>query len=415
MLARDTVIVGAGPYGVSIAAHLRAAGVPFQLFGTPLESWRKFMPEGMILKSERFASNLWDPKRKYTFERFSAERQISYQPIGNPLSLATFLDYAEWFRQRAVGDVSDVKVERIRSGAHGFTLDLAEGPLVEARHVILATGHMAFCYVPPEFSDFPEPLCLHSTRMGDVKAYSGRDVTVIGAGQSAIESAALLREAGATVRLITRGDHLRWTPPPKTNKSFLEWILNPDAGLGSGWKVLAICELPRVFRWLFPAEKRHRFVAYSFGPAGAWWVRERFEGRVDVLLNSRVHSAVEAGGRVRLVVESPNGVSEILTDHVIAGTGFKVDVDRLDILDPALRARMAREGDAPVLDARFETSVPGLYIVGVASAPTFGPVMRFMFGAKHAAPILARRMKSAAGVRAMQVTPGRPVVRFPVD
>lgn len=407
MSTSDTVIVGAGPYGLSIAAHLRASGLPFQLFGTPLESWRKFMPEGMILKSERFASNLWDPERRYTFERFSAERQIPYQPIGKPLSLASFLDYAEWFRQRAVGDVSGVKVKQIRSRAHGFTLDLAEGPPVEACRVILATGHMAFRYVPPELSGLPEPLCLHSARIGDVRAFSGRDVTIIGAGQSALESAALLREAGATVRLIAREDHLDWTSPPDTNKSFLDRIREPDAGLGAGWKVLAISELPRLFRWLFPAGKRHRFVAGSFGPAGAWWLRERFEGRVDVLLSSRVLSATDAGGRIRLAVEGPDGVREILTDHVIAGTGFKVDIDRLDYLDPALRARIAREGDAPALDARFETSVPGLYIVGAASAPTFGPVMRFMFGAKHVAPVLARRMKSAAGVGAMQGLPVR--------
>jgi hypothetical protein len=83
-----------------------------------------------------------------------------------------------------------------------------------------------------------------------------------------------------------------------------------------------------------------------------------------------------------------------MTDHVVPGTGFKVDLDRVDYLDPELKKQIAREGKAPALDARFETSVPGLFIVGVASAPTFGPVMRFMFGAKHAGPILTRRLKS---------------------
>jgi len=395
MSAMGTAIIGAGPYGLSIAAHLRAAGLPFQLFGTPLESWRSFMPKGMVLKSERFASNLWDPARRFTLERFSAERQIAYQPIGNPLGLASFLDYAEWFRQRAVGDVNDVKVKRIRCNAHGFTLGLVDGTSVEARRVILATGHMAFRHVPPELSDLPEPLCLHSARLGDVEAYSGREVTVIGAGQSAVESAALLCEAGATVHLVARTGCLDWPIPPKINKSFLQCILEPNAGLCAGWRCVAMSELPRMYRWLFPAEKRHRHVA-RFGIAGAWWLRERFEGRINVLLSHRVRSATDGGGRVRLVVEGPNGVSEIFTDHIIAGTGFKVDMNRLDILDPALRARIAREGDAPALSARFETSVAGLFIVGVASAPTFGPVMRFMFGAKHVAPILTRRLKSCA-------------------
>src|SRR5690242_13329642 len=106
----NTVIVGAGPYGLSIAAHLKAARVPYALFGTPLESWRKFMPAGMVLKSERFASNLWDPNGQFTLERYSAEKGIHYQPAGDPLSLADFLRYADWFRERAVGDVNEVKV-----------------------------------------------------------------------------------------------------------------------------------------------------------------------------------------------------------------------------------------------------------------------------------------------------------------
>ena len=265
--------------------------------------------------------------------------------------------------------------------------------------MILATGYMAFCHVPPELSGLPESLCSHSTRLSDPRAFSGRDVTVIGAGQSALESAALLCEAGATVRLVARAGRLIWNNRPKINKSFRERILEPDAGTCAGWVCLAISELPRLYRWLYPAEKRHRQVANSFGPAGAWWLRERFDGRVDTFLSHNVRSATDAGGRVRLVVEGPSGVREILTGHVIAATGFKVDIDRLDYLDPALKKSIAREGKAPALDARFETSVPGLFLVGGVSAPTFGPVMRFVFGAKHVAPILARRLKSPARAR----------------
>jgi len=392
----NTAIIGAGPYGLSIAAHLRAARVPFQLFGTPLESWRSFMPEGMILKSERFASNLWDPQRRYTFQRYCAAHGLPYQAVGDPLSLAQFLDYAEWFRRGAAVEPLDVKIIRIRSTGDGFVLNLADGAQLTSRRVILATGHMAFRMLPPELVELPEPLVSHSTRMGDPRQYAGRDVTVIGAGQSALETAALLHEAGAQVRLLARRSQVQWNlrsmPRP-----LLARILEPDAGVASGWKSLAISELPRVFRWYFPADKRHRFVASSYGPSGAWWLRNRVDGLVDILLQAQVQAARSVNGRVQLTVRSPAGVDEILTDHVIAATGFKIDLDRLDYLEPQLRQRVAREAAGiPALSSCFETSVPRLFMVGIASAPMFGPIMRFMYGAKHAAPLLTRRLKSNA-------------------
>jgi FAD-dependent urate hydroxylase len=401
MSISDTVIVGAGPYGLSIAAHLRAAELPFQLFGNTLESWRAFMPVGMVLKSEPFASNLWDPDRRFTLERFTAERKILYKHSGRPLSLAEFLDYAEWFRQRAVGEPNPAKVQRISSSGGEFTLEFAGQSPIKARRVILATGHMAFRYIPAELAGLPEPLCYHSTRIGDVRSFAGRDVTIIGAGQSALESAALLHEAGAVVRLIARTGQIIWNPAPsKTRRSFIDAIRAPESGLGFGWRSVAVCELPQVFRRLYPADKRHRFVAGSWGPTGAWWLRERFENRVNTLLSCRIRSASAVGSRVRLVVEQPTGSSQIETDHVICGTGFKVDTDRMDILDSTLRASIAREGPMPRLNAHFETSVPGLFIVGIASAPTFGPVMRFMFGAKHVAPALAHYLRASGVARA---------------
>jgi thioredoxin reductase len=390
----ETAIIGAGPYGLSIAAHLRAAGLPFEIFGTPLESWRAFMPQGMLLKSEPFASSLWDPKRNFTLERFSAERKIHYQRSRNPVSLTQFLDYAEWFRQGAVGEIHEVKIRRIRRNSHTFSLELADGSSLEARRVILATGQMPFRHVPAEISDLPEPLCKHSTLLGDVKAYSGRDCTIIGAGQSALESAALLHEAGATVRVLARVDRINWNCKPMLHRTLVDWIREPEAGLCAGWGCLAVSEFPRLFRRLFPADKRRRYVATSFGPAIAWWLRERVEGKIDLLFCHQIQSVNDEGGRLRLVVKGPEGLKEVLTDQLIAATGFKINLDRLDYLDPALKKNIAREEYAPVLDASFETSVPGLFLVGPVSAPTFGPVMRFMFGAKHAAPILAWRLRS---------------------
>jgi len=145
---------------------------------------------------------------------------------------------------------------------------------------------------------------------------------------------------------------------------------------------------------MFPPHKRHRHVAESFGPSGAWWLRSRVEGRIPVVFGSTLVDARLAGDQVALTVRQGADERELRADRVIAATGFRIDLGRIDYLDPALSASIEREGVAPRLDRRYQTSVPGLHIVGAASAPTFGPVMRFMFGAKHAAPTLARSLRN---------------------
>ena len=387
----DTAIVGAGPYGLSIAAHLRAAGHSYHIFGSPMESWRTFMPEGMILKSEPFASNLWDPNRRLTFACYCRTQHIPYEPVGEPLSLDLFLKYAEWFRQETREEPEEIAVLRIhRKENRGFTLDLADGRQVSSLRVVLATGHMAYSAMPPELAAIPAPIVVHSSRMARVAHYADRDVTVVGAGQSALETAAILYEIGARVRVIVRENHLEWWSEPTRSRSLLRRLRYPDAAVARGWEHLAIAELPRVFRHFAP-EKRHAYVADAYGPGGAWWLKSRVDGRIEVRLETRIVEASQADEQVRLRLNSPSGTADLLTDHVIAATGFKVDIDRLEYLDPALKRGIAREaGGIPALSANFESSIPGLYFVGVTSAPVFGPIMRFMYGAKHAAPLVTR-------------------------
>ena len=112
----DTAIIGAGPYGLSIAAHLRVAGVPHEIFGEPLESWRDFMPQGMKLKSEPFASNLWDPARRFTYAKFLSEKGITYQPVRDPIPLERFLEYGQWFRRHAVERFLEARRRSVEGG-----------------------------------------------------------------------------------------------------------------------------------------------------------------------------------------------------------------------------------------------------------------------------------------------------------
>lgn len=396
MTGIDIAIVGAGPYGLSVAAHLRAKNVAHTIFGDPLESWRDFMPVGMLLRSEPFASNLWDPARRFTYENYLGELKVRYQRVRDPVSIERFLDYAEWFRQRAVGEVHNLKVQKVRHADGKFVLDLVDGTSIEARRVVIATGHMAFRNMPLELSSLPESLCQHSSGLHDLHQFADRDVTVIGAGQSALESAALLRENGAKVRIVARRARITWNGTPEVNPSLITRLLKPEAGLGSGWQSLAISEFPFLYRALFAPEKRHRYFLGSWGPSGAWWLRDRVEGKIDALLKHQIEAAHATDGRVQLNLRSPEGAREIVTDHVIAATGFRVSLDRIECLDEALKRTIVREDIYPALSAKFETSVPNLFIVGLASAPIFGPVQRFMFGAKHAAPAVTERLCNAA-------------------
>ena len=385
-------IVGAGPYGLSIAAHLRHAGIPYRMFGQVMHTWARCMPEGMVLRSEPFACSLWDPGRRYTFPRFCAAHGIDYQPIGLPPTRERFLEYAAWFQRHAVGEVGSEMVRMLRRDAGGFVLELASGAELRTAHVILATGFMAFRHVP----DHLAALAVHSSCMDAVASYSGRNVTIVGAGQSALESAALLHEAGADVRLLARTTQLKWNRGPKPSRTVLDRVVSPYAGVGAGWKEVAISELPQAFRAMFPADKRHRYVASSFGPAGAWWLRKRVENRIEVRLGSEIRAARTQGAQIVLEVGQNGAAVSLGTERLVAATGFRVDLAKLDYLEPSLRAAIAVEGRAPRLDACFETSVPGLFVVGAPSAPTFGPVMRFMFGAKHVAPVLVRRLHRLA-------------------
>src|SRR5574337_681247 len=336
----DTAIVGAGPYGLSVAAHLRVVGVPHEIFGEPLESWRSFMPQGMVLKSEPFASNLWDPARRFTYEKYLAEKGIAYRRVLDPIPVERFVEYGQWFRRHAVGEVRRVKVRRVARTDGAYWLELEDGTVSKARRVVLATGPMGFRNVPDELKGLPEGMCLHSTALHDPGQFAGRDVTVIGAGASALESLALLHEAGAKTRLVARRKQIAWNSPARPNPNLIERLRAPEAGLGAGWRSWAVSELPFLYRRMVDPAKRHRIFLTTWRPAGAWWLRER-----------------------------------------------------VDCLEPTLRAQIAREGPYPRLNANFETSVKGLFMVGLAAGPVFGPVQRFMFGAKHAAPAVARALR----------------------
>ena len=391
MVKVENAIVGAGPYGLSIAAHFRAEGIESLVIGQPMASWRNNMPSGMILKSEPFASNLSDPRRLYTLERFFSARGLAYRPIGNPLSIADFLDYARWFQQQARIDVTDATLIDLCQADNGFELILADGGVIRARRVVLATGYLPFRRIPPVLDGLPSALISHSSEHRDLAQFAGKDVTVVGCGQSALELAVMLHERSANVRLLARADRVAWGSNPNPPRSMLRRLRSPDAGLGPGWQSVIVSELPNVFRRL-PLRTRHDYVARSWGPAGAWWLKERARDRFPLLTSHTIAHAVERGGKLVLTARNPEKTVTFETDHVIAATGYRVDLDRIAYLSAPLRAKIKAYEGAPILDRALQCSVAGLHFAGVAGAQSFGPVMRFVYGAKHAAAFLTAQL-----------------------
>ena len=396
----ETVIVGAGPYGLSIAAHLRAANAEHAVIGSPMESWRAHMPRGMVLKSERFASNLSDADRRYTLDRFCALRGKPVARKGVPLPMSDFLDYADWFRRNAVPDIWDNRLRRLRRIPDGFELIL-DDRVVLAKRVILATGHLAYRHFPEALQDLAQDaseLVSHAADHPDLAKFAGKTVTVIGCGQSGLETAALLSEHGANVQVLARSSAIAWDAEFDPAKSAYKRMRWPESGLGDGWRSLGYSELPRAFA-LLPKDTRRRIVAKANGPSGAWWLKQRVIGRIPLHTDHHVTAAAERNGRVQLSVQRTGGTAQIETDHVIAGTGYRVDLSRLPFLDAALREAITTFAGPPILKGAFESSVPNLHFVGLASAMTFGPVMRFVYGTRHAATILSTRIASSAGRR----------------
>jgi FAD-dependent urate hydroxylase len=395
----DVAVVGAGPYGLSLAAYLRNRRVACHVFGKTMDSWRRHMPRGMFLKSEGFASSFGDPHGPFRLARFCAEFGREYGDYGVPVDLETFIDYGRWFQKSLVPDVDDVEVRRVARSNSGFSLELADGRAMHARRVVVACGFPRFRHVPAELRHLPSELVSHTADLDDVSALAGDDVVVLGAGQSALESAALLAEGGAVPTLVSRTPQLKWAPEPEPERgrrALSKRVRWPISGLGAGWPTWACANVPLGFR-LLPWKRRVRLVKEILGPSGAWWLRDRLEGAIPVLTG---HSLVESSvvdGRARLVLSANGGAPvEIVTKHVLAATGYRVDVDRLELLDPVIRADVRRVAGAPELSSTFESSVPGLYFAGLAAAHSFGPLLRFVCGSDFT----TRRIGAALAVGA---------------
>ncbi|MFM0555991.1 NAD(P)-binding domain-containing protein [Paraburkholderia sediminicola] len=400
MSLTDTVIIGAGPYGSSLSAHLRAAGVAHQILGQPMDAWINYMPPGMLLRSEAFASNLHAPHRGFTLEDYYRERGMRYQPMGMELPLETFVEYALWFQSKLVDDIQAVDVIRLRYVDGHFYLALSDGRSLISRNVVIALGLKGFAQTPAVLRGLPERYASHSALYGDLAWARGKDIVIVGGGQSALGLAALLHEQGSRVHVIMREGGVIWHPRPQSSRGILAKLARPDAGLGRGWRSVFLSDHPQLFHML-DRGRRKRIMEKSFAASGAWWLRDRVVGKLRMSFGTEVRSAAVEGDQVILHVISEGRESSVAADHVIAATGFTTDMRQHEFLSKEIMDMISLDDGLPELTSNFETKVRGLYVIGPASAHSFGPVMRFVYGAKHAAPCVARHIAGSLKTRAM--------------
>jgi cation diffusion facilitator CzcD-associated flavoprotein CzcO len=395
--AVDAAIIGAGPYGLSVAAHLRGAGVSFRQFGLPMRLWREAMPRGMFLKSQGFASSLSDPERSHTLEAYCRKAGHPYASYGLPVPLDTFVRYGQWFADELVPGLEEVLVTEIARGRAGYRLALSDGTHATARNVVLAAGVEHFARVPRMLGDLGPALCTHPSQHADLSVFAGQRVAVVGAGQSALESAALLNESGADVHLVARAGQVVWNGEPlDPARPLPQRMAEPESGLGSGWSTWFYSRHPELFRVL-PERTRIFRARTALGPAGGWWLRVRVEDQFPVLTGHAVTSARDQGCSAALSLRTRDGATRELTvDHVIAATGYRPDLSRLSFLDGGLRDRLATTDGTIAVDRSYQSSVPGLYVIGPAVAPTMGPVMRFVYGSEHASTTVARQLAGSS-------------------
>nr|WP_308013234.1 NAD(P)-binding domain-containing protein [Streptomyces griseocarneus] len=393
------VVIGAGPYGLSVAAHLRAAGVPVRVFGEIMGSWRHAMATGMFLKSTPAATDLSAPGLGGRLADFCRAAGVEELTELTPIPCATFVNYGMWFAQRYVGSVDPARVDEVERAGSGFIIRLGGGEEFEAAAVVVATGLGALAHIPRRLRHLapagpgPQAPLSHTSQHTDLSRYAGRRVAVVGGGQSALESSALLHEGGADVQVLVRATGVRWGERPQLSRPVRRRLAAPASALGTGWMPAAVCRAPGAVRHL-PAPARMLLFRRALGPAGGWWLRDRVEGIVPVRTSCRIRQAHLDGTEVRLRLQGAHDkAAELVVDHVLAATGYRLDVDAVDFLAPVRRAVARVPGSrAPRLSGAFESSVPGLYFTGSMAAPVFGPMLRFVAGTGFAARRITTRL-----------------------
>ncbi len=397
MTTCDVTIIGAGPYGLSAGAHLRAIkGLEVRVFGEPMSFWNSNMPLGMILRSNWTATEIATPNESVTLDAY---RAASGNHFSAPVPVDRFVDYGLWYQRQLVPELDQRKITRVDRNSKGFGLKLENGEVFNSRRVVVASGIGRFAYRPREFRELPSFLVSHTSEHRDLRQFAGKRVLVVGSGQSALESGALLHEAGAEVEIVGRSPEIHWlqgfvskTLHHRSGRLISELLYAPtDVGPAVMSQLMARPDLLRRLPRTLQDKLRKRAVR----PAGARWLVSRLQN-VPIRLGRTVVSSALSGERVKVRLD--DGV-ERTVDHILLGTGYRVDVSKYEFLAPELVQSIDQFNGYPCLKEGLETSVPGLHILGAPAAWSFGPLMQFVSGTHYASRAILRSVARSVGLQ----------------
>ena len=394
----DVAIIGAGPYGLAVRASLRAANLDVRIFGPPMSFWRERMPEGMLIRSPWVATSFTPVGTGLTLDDY--ERSLG-QSLARRLPIDDFIAYGDWFTRRTSPDVDERRVHSVSANESGFRLELVDGERLTAGRVVVAAGIETFATRPAVFEHLPRELALHTTELTCPRAFSGSRVAVIGGGQSALESAALLHEAGAEVNVLVRKPRVHWLLRSQRlhGLGLMTKVLYAPSDIGPAG-LSRLLTFPDAFARI-PRGTRERLDQRAIRAAGSGWLVPRLTD-VPIETGVEVVSADLDGARVSLRLAS--GGTRVV-DHVVFGTGFRPDIARYPFLAPDLVRTVRCANGYPVLNHWFESSIQGLYFQGAIAAGTFGPLMRFVAGTPFAGPRLASHVAGAGAASTVPATP----------
>jgi len=374
------LIIGAGPFGLAVAAQARYEGIDHVIVGKPMEFWRSNMPKGMFLRSA--CDWHYDPQNVHTIEAYLESRGQTPRDV-EPLSLDFYLTYVDWFQKQKNIQPFPVYIDRLDSSDEHFVASTIDGDVINADNVVLAPGFRHFAHIPDDLkAKLPSGSFQHTCEYVDFSDAANKRYLIVGGRQSGFEWAALLLEAGAaSVHLSHRH------ASPAYAVADWSWV-----------KPLVdnMVDDPSWFRRLSQKEKDD--ISYRMWSEGRLkiepWLESRLRSeRVKVWPHTEIVSCV-ANESGELEVKLTNGEA-ITVDRIVLATGYKVDIARLPILAAGnLLKEIETRNGFPVLDDHFETTVPGLFITSMPAVQDFGPFFGFTNSVRTSAQLIIARLCS---------------------
>jgi FAD-dependent urate hydroxylase len=356
LMMLDVIIIGSGPFGISLGAHAVANNLQYKLFGYPMDFWKNQMPQDMFIRTPHEFVSFSDPKDELTIQHYSEETSIE---LVTPLPRPIFVDYANWFAKKAGIEFTTQLITKVEHKDGHYVVTSDNGKIFTSKNVIVATGVEHYKFLPDFLKEFPTNLVTHTSGYTSFSPFKGKKVVVLGSGQSAWEAAGLLHRDGADVELVYRQSGPNYA--------------------GSRENEIALRDIGDVF-FNLPLEEKKQGWGQSAGSV-AHFLKPYVEGIVPQNSGVAIDN-IEQIKEDEIRITLSDG-SEKIVNHIIAATGFHINIDKVPFFNTDLLSQVEREEEYvqfPKLNESFESSLSGLYFAGPLSSHSHGPTFRFILG-----------------------------------